>query len=212
MNYKMDTQASNPHFNWDSADLVGEWKAFRQHAEFMFRGPLRGKNEEEKCSCLMLRVGEKERKVNSTWNVTDAEQKVDQNYHGRFQAYAQSKSNPIFVTSKLHSKVQEPGEARQQFVTALKLLVRDCEYGQAEDDTVRDRIVFGTISAKVRENLIDTGADLTLEKAIEIARAEEIAVQQLKEMKDEPEQDALENKLAWRQKDFNVQGTYTYMW
>ena len=71
----------------------------------------------------------------------------------------------------------------------MKLLVRDCEYGQTEDDIVRDRIVFGTKSAKVREELIDTGADLTLEKAIEIARAEEIAVQQLKEMRNEPEQE-----------------------
>jgi len=30
----MDTASSNPKFNWDSADLVGEWKAFRQHVEF----------------------------------------------------------------------------------------------------------------------------------------------------------------------------------
>ena len=180
MNYKMDTQASNPHFNWDRADLVGEWKAFRQHAEFMFRGPLREKNEEEKCCYLMLWVGEKGRKVFSTWNMTDAEQKVRQNYCDRFQAYVQPKSNPVFARYKLHSKVQEPGETCQQLVTALKLLVRDCEYGQTEDDIVRDRIVFGTKSAKVREELIDTGADLTLEKAIEIARVEEIAAQQLK--------------------------------
>ena len=40
--------------------------------------------------------------------------------------------------------------------------------------------MFGTKSAKVREKLIDIGADLTPEKAIEIARVEEIAAQQLK--------------------------------
>ena len=91
MNYKIDTQASNPHFSWDSADLVGEWKAFIQHAEFMFRGPLRGKNEEEKCFCLKLWIDEKERKVFSTWNVTDAEQKVDQNTMvGSRRTYKQS--------------------------------------------------------------------------------------------------------------------------
>ena len=66
------------------ADLVGECKAFRQHAEFMFRGPLKGKKEEEKCCYLMLWVGEKGRKVFSTWNMTDAEQKVLKNYYDRF--------------------------------------------------------------------------------------------------------------------------------
>ena len=74
---------------------------------------------------------------------------------------------------------------------------------------MRDRIVLGTKSAKVRENLIDTGADLTLEKATEIARVEETAVQQLKEMKDEREQEvqALKKEPAGRQKYFNVQCT-----
>ena len=58
----------------------------------------------------MLWVGEKRIKVFPTWNMTDAEQKVLQNYYDRFQAYVQSKSNPIFARYKLHSKVQEPGK------------------------------------------------------------------------------------------------------
>ena len=124
MNSKMDTASSNPKFNWDSADLVGEWKAFRQHVEFMFKGPLRAKNEEERCCYLMLWVGEKGRRIFSTWDMTDAQQKVLQEYYDRFQAYVQPKSNPIFARYKLHSKIQEPGETVQQFVTALKLLVK----------------------------------------------------------------------------------------
>ena len=76
----MDTASSNPKFNWDSADLVGEWKAFRQHVEFMFKGPLRAKNEEERCCYLMLWVGEKGRRIFSTWDMTEAQQKVLQEY------------------------------------------------------------------------------------------------------------------------------------
>ena len=108
---------------------------------------------------------------------------------------------PFLARCKLHSKIQEPGETVQQFVTALKLLVKDCEYGQAEDDIVRDRIVFGTKSAKVREKLIDIGSDLTLERAIEVARVDEVSVQQLKEMTDETEQGVHAVKKNWRHKD-----------
>ena len=129
----------------------------------MFTGPLRAKNEEERCCYLMLWVGGKGRRISSTWDMTDTQQKVLQEYCNRFQAYVQLKSKPIFAIYKLHSKIQEPRETVQQFVTALKLLVKDCEYGQAEDSFVRDRIVFGTKSAKVLEKLIDTGSDLTLE-------------------------------------------------
>ena len=81
-------------------------------------------------------------------------------------------------------------------------MVKDCEYGQAEDDSVRDRIVLGTKSAKVREKLSDIGSDLTLERAIDVARVDEVSVQQLKEMTDETEQDVhAVKKKNWRHKD-----------
>ena len=66
---------------------------------------------------------------------------------------------------------------------------------------MRDRIVFGTKSAKVREKLIDTGSDLTLERAIEAARVDEVSVQQLKEMTDKTEQGVQAVKKNWRHKD-----------
>ena len=115
----MDTASSNPKFNWDSADLVGEWKAFRQHVEFMFKGPLRAKNEEERCCYSMLWVGEKGRRIFSTWDMTETQQKVLQEYYDRFQAYVQPKSNPVFARHRLHSKIQEPGEiVRDRIKTA----------------------------------------------------------------------------------------------
>ena len=108
--------------------------------------------------------------------------------------------------------LQEPGETIQQFVTALKLLVKDCEYGQAEDDSVRDRIVLGTKSAKVREKLSDIGSDLTLERTIEVARVDEVSVQQLKEMTDETEQDVhAVKKKNWRHKD-SKSSAATHTW
>ena len=37
----------------------------------MFTGPLKDKHEEEKCSFLMLWVGEKARSIVQTWNLND---------------------------------------------------------------------------------------------------------------------------------------------
>ncbi|KAK7106746.1 hypothetical protein V1264_017967 [Littorina saxatilis] len=178
----MEGTGSCPRFNWEARDLVGEWNSFKDHVSFMFKGPLKAKSEEEKCSYLMLWVGEKGRKIFSTWTLSDEQQKKLQNYYDGFKAYVQPKSNPIFARYKFHSKVQAPDETCEQFVTELKLLVKECEYGDKEDEVVRDRIVFGTKSDKVREKLIDIGKDLTLEKAIEIARVDEMSVKQLKEM------------------------------
>ena len=54
----------------------------------------------------------------------------------------------------------------------------------------------------MREKLIDTGSDLTLERATEVARVDEVSVQRLKEMKDETEQGVhAVKKKNWRHKD-----------
>ena len=63
----------------------------------------------------------------------------------------------------------------------------------------------------MREKLIDIGADLTLERATEVARVDEVSVQRLQEMKDETEQGAhAVKKKKWRLKDSKSSAaTYT---
>ena len=72
----------------------------------------------------------------------------------------------------------------QQFVTELKLLVKDCGYTQPEE-MVRDRIVIGCKSQKVRERLIEQGSDLSLTKAIEIGLTMELSRTQLDTFREE---------------------------
>ena len=68
-------------------------------------------------------------------------------------------------------------------MTDVKLLVKDCGYTSTiEDEMVFDRLVYGTNSQKVREKFINRGSDLNLKSAIDIARAHESAMAQLKKM------------------------------
>lgn len=168
-----------PQINWDSLDLPGEWKKFKQHAELMFSGPLKKKEEEEKCSYLLLWSGEKGRDIFNTWALGDNEAKLLKTYYDKFEAYVIPKKNTIFARYKFHEKIQQPGESFEGFVTALKLLVKDCDYANKEE-MVRDRIVFGINSTKVREKLLNVGSELTLDKAIDVARAYELAQAQIK--------------------------------
>ena len=91
------------------------------------------------------------------------------------------KSNKVFARYKFHQKVQQEGESFEQFLTDLKLLVKDCGYADP-DEMVRDRVVIGCHATKTREKLIQEGSDLTLEKAIDIARTDEMSKAQLKTM------------------------------
>lgn len=87
--------------------------------------------------------------------------------------------NPIFA--QVNNENQ--GESRvEQFVTRLRVLAEDCNYGNSKDEMIRERIVFRTSSQKVREKLITEGEKLILEKAIQIAQSHEYSQQQLKTM------------------------------
>ena len=76
----------------------------------------------------------------------------------------------------------------------MKLLVKDCVYGDPAG-MVRDRVVTGCHSTKTREKLLQEGSDLTLEKAIDIARTDEMSETQLETMANE---DASINSLNQR--------------
>ena len=81
------------------------------------------------------------------------------------------------------SRVQEADEPFEQFVTDLKLLIKECGYDETVHDyMIRDHIVFGIKSSKVREKMINEGDDLTLEKCMNLARTHELSKKQLKTM------------------------------
>ena len=100
-------------------------------------------------------------------------------YYSRFERYVKPKANVIFARYKFHGRAQAASEPSEQFVTELRLLVKDCNYRDS-DEEIRDRIVFGVHSPQVREKLLNIGFELTLGQAIDIARSHELAQAQLK--------------------------------
>lgn len=131
--------------DWDSANLPEGWRCLKQHAELIFSGPLQEKREQDKCSYLLLWIGEKGRDIFNTWTLTDEDAKKLKTYYDKYTAYLTPKSNPIYAIYCFHEKTQEDGETFEHFVTELKLLVKDCGYPNS-DEMVRGRIVFATNS------------------------------------------------------------------
>jgi len=167
--------------NWEASDLESAWKRFVVHVNFVFDGPLKKKTEEEKCAYLMIWVGEKGRTLFETWTLTADERKVLKTYLDKFEAHVKPKTNIVFNRYKFQSRIQSESETFDQFVTDLQTLVKECSYDK-EDEMVRDRIVFGVKSRKIREKLICEGSTLTLVKTVDIARSYEIAKSQSQQM------------------------------
>ncbi|KAK3101540.1 hypothetical protein FSP39_004320 [Pinctada imbricata] len=197
---------STPQLNWEAGDLPKAWKSFRTHVEFMFNGPLKSKSEEEKCNYLMIWVGDKGREIYGTWTLTNDEKKSLDTLYAKFKAYVEPKSNRVFSRYKFQCIVQSDTDSCEQFITALKIAVKDCGYDNP-DEMVRDRIVFGIKSPKIREKLINEGSGLTLEKAIDVARSYEMSQAQLKSMSlEDPKIDAINKHKFYNRNKPNFSG------
>ncbi|XP_052777918.1 uncharacterized protein K02A2.6-like [Mya arenaria] len=80
-------------------------------------------------------------------------------------------------------KIQKDGESFEQFVTDLRLLIKECNYPEdILDDMVRDHIVFGVRSVKLCEKFISEGNGLTLQKSLDIARTYELTKSRIQQM------------------------------
>ncbi|XP_028660385.2 uncharacterized protein K02A2.6-like [Erpetoichthys calabaricus] len=90
---------------------------------------------------------------------------------------------PLLIAERFrfHKRNQEEGESVAQYVAVLKKLTEYCEFGANLDDALRDRLVCGLRSEGLQKRLL-TEANLTLQKAIEIAVSMELAAKEAQQL------------------------------
>ena len=80
-----------------------------------------------------------------------------------------------------NSRTQQQGETIDQYVMDLRSKAKLCEFGPLTDSLIRDRIVCGVLSDRVRSRPLKEPA-LTLDGAIDICRAEEATAARMKSL------------------------------
>ena len=168
-----------PQMHWEGDNHKENWRRFKQHVELMFFGPLKSRQGAEKCSYLLIWVGQKRRDIYNTWiDITDEDKSKLQTHYDRLESNVSPRANPIFARFKFHGRFQGSSETAETFITDLLIFAQDRDF-KDPDEMIRDRTVFGTNSPKVREKLIRKGSALTLDKAVKLARSFETFQAQL---------------------------------
>ena len=102
------------------------------------------------------------------------------------EEYCIPRENTIHKRFLFCTRDQRESEKVDQYLTELRQIAANCDFESiTPDQLLWDRLVTGTKSAKVHENLLKE-KKLTLEKAIDIARAAESTAVQMKVMSAEP--------------------------
>ena len=161
---------------------IREFRRYRNASE------LSKKDGEIQRDTLLYVMGREGDDIFQTFNFAEGER--DTNFDTiikKFDDYFIVKRNIVHERSKFQERKQLQDETVEQFYRSLRTLVQYCEYRDLEDQ-VRDRFVVGLLDKKLKEKLQLT-QDLTLPRALEIARQHEQVKLQLKEQCENSETD-----------------------
>ena len=92
------------------------------------------------------------------------------------------KVNSTYQNHVFRSMEQHDGETVAQFVTRLRRVVKDCDYGQQAENQIRDQVVQRCKSHDLRRKLLEKGEKLTLELLLSTAANHERVQSQLQSM------------------------------
>eukprot|EP00731_Ephydatia_muelleri_P001018 Em0001g1018a len=168
----------------DDTSVAEKWRQWRQTMELFIELSMPDKSEKEKCSAFLYIIGQAGRDIFNAFVLTAEERDKINILFAKFESYCKPKRNVTVERYKFNTRMQAAEESIDQFVTALRLIAKDCDFKLLEDDLIRDRIVCGTNSDRVKERLLREH-DLTLDKAINICRSTEESKKQLESMSEE---------------------------
>ena len=171
-----------PTMDWESpGDLYKRFKLFKQKCELIFDGPLDKSSEGKKVRLLLLWIGDKGLEIYNTtaWSNDDDKFKLKPVFD-LLEAYTKPKSNHILARFQLRS-LKQNDMSLEAFVTKAKGLIDEGGYHpNFKDETLRDTLVFGLNSDKVRKDAIALGNKLTFQQIYDLAKTEESTAAQMK--------------------------------
>ena len=159
------------------------WKEWRERWQcYAMATELCKKDKEVQVSVLLTVIGPEAHKVFHTFQLTAEERKDVKKVLEAFQNYCQPFQNTAFERYRFNLRGQRPGESFEQYVTSLRQIALRCNFETiTPDEILRDRIMFGITDNKVRDRLLRE-KNLTLERTLEICRANEVSSAQQKEV------------------------------
>ena len=105
-------------------------------------------------------------------------QNID-NIFDLWSSYCLGETNVIYERFKFNNRRQTPDKSVDAFAAALCVMAATCNFGNLQDELIRDRIVFGISNIAVQQKLLQE-PKLTLNRCLDIARSAETTTAQLK--------------------------------
>lgn len=165
-----------------SGNLSETWIRWKQKLNLYIEAgnSLRQKEDSRLVSLLLTCIGDRGIEIYNTFTFDKEEGKKSfKIVIQKFDCHFLPKKNLTFLRHQFFSRIQRTSESIDDYVTDLRNMFRDCEFGTLAEGLIKDRLVCGILNVNIKERL-PREADLNLDRALEICHAAEISSKQMK--------------------------------
>ncbi|UYV69068.1 K02A2.6-like [Cordylochernes scorpioides] len=181
-----------PNFSFDAKD----WPSWKQRfSRYRLLSNLNAKEQEYQITELIYLMGERAEEIHSAFNLSaDYAKNLDKVIEA-FDNHFIGKRNVVYERTLFRLRSQRPEETIEEFVTVLHRISEHCEYANLREELIRDRLVLGVKDRKLSEKLM-LNENLTLAKAVEIARQWEAVMREQQDLNPSTSQVDTTRKVA----------------
>ena len=134
--------------------------------EVLFLGPLNGVNEEVKCNYVIYWSGDHGMDLVDKWttegSVNDGNKNTLKTYWDKFEGYIHPKTNKLIAVVELKQLFQGTLSLEDFHTKAMRLVTQAGYEGGSKDRVLRDTIISGIASEKIRAKIVKEGHEVTL--------------------------------------------------
>ena len=175
-------------FNFSKPEI---WPAWKQRWDRYFVVSKLGKETGEiQVSTLLYAMGPESETIFPSFDLSDSEQKNHKVILSHFDKHFVPTVNEIHERGKFFLRDQLSDETIEQYIREIYSLAENCNFKTFKEEFIRDRLVLG-MRDKVTSKQLQMTPDLSLQKAIEVARAAELIQVQMAAQSNEPTVDAV---------------------
>ena len=166
----------------DTAHRGDNWRHFKR--DWMYYETASKIDKEEgpvRVAHLLNVIGRGGQEMFETFSLSDGDRADIKKVLQEFESRCAPVTHVIYERYIFNKRVQEPGESLDHYVTNIIKQASRCRYGELQDELVRDRLVSGIQSDRIREKLLSK-KDLNLTKAIQLLKSTEAIQLQARDM------------------------------
>ena len=156
--------------------------------EVLFKGPLNAVAEGVKCNYIIHWSGDHGMELVDKWTtegkINDGNKEQQNTYWTQFENYIHPQTNQLIAVVELKQLFQGSLGLEDFHTKALRLVTQAGYTGDAKDRVLRDTIISGLTSDKIRAKIVKEGHGVNLNRVMEIARLEVSTQQHLERMQE----------------------------